>query len=176
MSKKKAKATKAKASQSPQGKQGKQGKPAAPKPPPSLFISPKLVPTLLNPPPPLDPPLFVNGQNQVVPNPWEVLGLPANTFDPDAVRSAWRRSLLDHPPEQDPEGALRLNEARDRLLDEKRWAERELGTLHVPNPDTFGLPTHLDPWQAGLMDAQTRLLGQSLLYALLEQDLSPAKR
>jgi hypothetical protein len=170
MSKKRAKAAKA------QKAAGPKATPQKVAPPPSLFASPKEVPTLLNPPPPLDAPLYVNAQAQPVPNPWEVLGLPPNTFDPDAVRSAWRRRLLEHPPEQDPEGALRLNEARDRLLDERRWVERELGTLYIPNPDTWGLPTALDPWQVNLMDARTRLLGQALLYALLEQDLAPAKR
>lgn len=138
------------------------------------FLSPEVVPFLLTPPEQSRclPPIFINEDPQIVPDPWAVLGLAPNTSDPTAIRNAWREHIIASPPEQDPEGAARLTAARDRLLDEARWAERLLGSLHVPDPDAWDLPARFDLWDAGLMDARTRLLGQALLYALLEQDLA----
>ena len=107
----------------------------------------------------------------VMPTPQDVLGLPSGASESD-VREAFRRLLQDHPPESDPEGAARLREARDQLMDPSRALHRVLGTLHVPDPEAWDLPDAraADPERDGLTP-EARLLGQVALYALVEDAL-----
>lgn len=119
----------------------------------------------------LRPPVHFTADGERIDAPEQVLGLAAGNRDPAQVRAAWTKRLREHPPEQDPEGARRLREARDRLLDPKRLIERELGVLRVPDAQAWGLPTSPLAEDAGLLDAQARLLGQAALYVLVEDAL-----
>lgn len=120
----------------------------------------------------LHPPVHVDGEGLVVPDPRAVLGLSASETDPAAIRAAWREALLAQPPEQFPEEARVAREARDRLIDDARFLERQLGVLSVPDADAWGLPElaadHPPPASLTMED---RLLGQALLYALLESEM-----
>lgn len=123
--------------------------------------------------PPLDPgdpqrcfpAIHVDRAGRVVGDPHVVLDVPVGA-DEETVRAAWRAKILDRPPERDPEGARRLLDARERLLDPNRILERELGVLHVPMPEAFGLPPTKST--AERLPAHDRLVGQLALYALLE--------
>lgn len=123
--------------------------------------------------PPLDPgdprrcfpAIHVDLAGRVVDDPRATLDVPVGA-DEDTIRAAWRAKLLDRPPERDPEGARRLLDARERLLDPKRILERELGVLHVPMPEAFGLPPTKSTTER--LPAHDRLVGQLALYALLE--------
>jgi len=118
------------------------------------------------------PPVYVANGGQVIEDPRTVLGLPTGPLDEQTVRAAWRQALVAHPPEQDPDGARRIHEARDRLVDPKEWLARQLGVLHVPDPEAWDLSS-TDPPEATTdrLDAKTRLLGEAVLYALLEAEL-----
>jgi hypothetical protein len=128
---------------------------------------------------PLDPPLrntlppvYVDRSGAVVPDPWALLELPDGERDAEKIRAAFRRSLELHPPEAEPERARQTREARDRLLDPQRVIEREVGVLRAPDPAAWGLAAEL-PGQ-GQLDAETRLAGQAVLYALVEEELRAA--
>lgn len=54
---------------------------------------------------------------------------------------------------------------RARLLDPDKVIERELGTLHVPDPREFGL---VGPDAGVMLSTRDRLVRQLALYALLE--------
>ncbi len=114
------------------------------------------------------PPVFVSADRSVVADPLALLGLSSDPT-PEAVREAWREAMLSHPPEQHPEKAAALRKARDRLLDPERLIERELGVLHVPRPEAFGLPADVE--DDDHLDALGRLMGQAMLYALVEEEL-----
>ncbi len=112
------------------------------------------------------PPRFVDATGSVVPDPYALLGLPLGCHDPDRVRTAYRDGLGRHPPEQEPELARQLRDARDRLLDPERLVERELGVLHVPAAPA--IPELAEP--AGeRLDGNLRLAAQAVLYALVEE-------
>lgn len=103
-----------------------------------------------------------------VEDPWEVLGLDPGERDPERIRASWREAALAHAPERDPDGARRVREARDLLLDPKRFLERELGELHVPDPAAWELPVAAASSQ---LDPRARLAAQALLYILVEDEL-----
>lgn len=118
------------------------------------------------------PKICVDEQGHLVEDPRVLLGLPAGPLTEAAVREAWRAKLLLHPPEQDPEGARRLREARDRLLTPERVVERLLGELYVPDPAAYGFAAGAPaPAADARLDALARLSGQALLYALVEDAL-----
>lgn len=125
--------------------------------------------------PPLDPPdpgrcfpvVFLRQGGQLAEDPREVLGLADDTSE-EAINAAWRRKILAHPPERDPEGARRLQEARERLLDPERVIERTLGAVQVPNPEAFGLPPAENPETVDMISPLNRALSQLALYALIE--------
>lgn len=122
------------------------------------------------------PPVHVAPDLSVVDDPLELLGLSEReASDPERVRAAAKEALRAHPPERESELARRIREARDRLLDPDRVAERRLGVLRVPDPTGFGLPEleaskreEEDPHR---LPAPARLLGQLAAYALLEDEL-----
>ncbi len=109
------------------------------------------------------PPVFVDTRGRRVEDPLGVLGLSGQP-DEAAVRAAWRKQTLEKPPEQFPEAALAVREARERILDPERILERELGMLHVPRAPE-------GEEREDLLDAMGRLMGQAVLYALLEEEL-----
>lgn len=114
------------------------------------------------------PPIFVDRNRAIIPDPRSTLGLATNRTPTEAeVRDGWRKTLMDHPPEQDPEGARLAREARDRLLNPDYFLERELGVLHVPDPRQWPLPAPEPP----RLDATRRLTAETLLYALVEDAL-----
>lgn len=123
--------------------------------------------------PSLDPPeprrclpaITIDATGKAVEDPYTVLGVPHDA-DAPTILAAWRAGVVERPPERDPEGARRLLEARERLLDPARVIERELGTLHVPDPAAFGLPTPAGPPE--VLAPRERLVGQLALYVLLE--------
>jgi hypothetical protein len=127
--------------------------------------------------PPIDPPepqrclpaVTLDATGKSVDDPYALLGVTRDADEP-AIMAAWRARIVECPPERDPEGARRLLEARQRLLDPARVIERELGALHVPDPDQFGLPA---PETGVMLSARDRLVGQLALYALLEATGSP---
>lgn len=127
----------------------------------------------LTPPRPerLLPAVYVDAQGEVVPDPREVLSLPPGPVDAEAVRAAWLAATRARPPERDPEGARRVREARDRLIAPERWLERELGVLQVPNADAWGLAAAPPQTAGGRLDAEGRLAGMAVLYALVEDAL-----
>ncbi len=114
------------------------------------------------------PVLHLDPMGQVVPDPREVLGLPAGAVTEAQVRQAFRDRLLEHPPESDPAGAERLRDARDRLLSLDRVVERELLQVRLPDPAGLSVRTEAS---AERVDAEARLVGQALLYALVEDAL-----
>ena len=126
---------------------------------------------------PLHPPtlhssvVHVDGEGRAVPDPRAILGVDPDEHDAVVIRHAWRDTLLAHPPESDPHGAREAREARDRLLDPQRVLERELGTLHVPDPDAWGLPDLRPERTRPGVTPEARLLGQAVLYTLLEEAL-----
>lgn len=126
--------------------------------------------------PSLDPPeperclsvITIDATGKPVPDPYAELGVPRDADEP-TILAAWRARIVERPPERDPEGARRLLEARERLLNPTRVIERELGTLHVPDPAAFGLPGPTGPaGPADMLTTRERLVGQLALYALLE--------
>jgi hypothetical protein len=141
------------------------GAPVVARPDPLSLLSVRL--------PPLDPPapqrclpaIVIDATGKVLADPYAALGVPRDA-DEETVLAAWRAKIVQCPPERDPEGARRLLEARERLLDSRRVIERELGALHVPDPQAFGLPGPAGPGDT--LSAQERLVGQLALYALLE--------
>lgn len=130
---------------------------------------------------PLEPPrrercaaaIHVDARGHQVADPYAILGLDAEA-DAEAVRRAWVEKIQEHPPEKDPEGARALREARDRLVEPGRLLERLVGVLHVPDPQAWGLPTDAGLVEletgpgAGMLDAASRIHGQALVYALVE--------
>ena len=116
------------------------------------------------------PPVFVAADGTAVPDSHALLGLAPEVTAPDAVREAFRVAILATPPERDPAGAERLREARDRLILPDRLLDRELGVLHVPSPEAWGLPSPL-PEPPGVLRPEARLLGQLALYTLVEEAL-----
>jgi hypothetical protein len=124
------------------------------------------------------PPVHVTQGFAVVDDPLDLLGLTSEqAADPEQVSAAFRVALSDHPPEREPDLARRLREARDRLLDPGLEFERKFGCLHVPDPRSFGLPEVQEAAGASpkvdrdRLPAPSRLLGQLVLYALLEEEL-----
>lgn len=111
------------------------------------------------------PAVFLDATGKAVEDPWAELGVPRDA-DEAAITAAWKARIVERPPERDPEGARRLLEARERLLDPSRVIERELGSTHVPDPDAFGLPS-AEP-AVDMLSVRERLVGQLALYALLE--------
>ena len=130
-------------------------------------------------PPGLDrcgPPIYIDATGCRVPDPYATLGLDASQSSlpsVEEVRAACRQRLLEHPPEQNPETARALVAARDRLIDPERVIEREVGVLHVPGPEVWGLPavSAIGDRGARRLDALGRLMGQLVLYALVEDEL-----
>ena len=114
------------------------------------------------------PPIHVTADRTVTADPFTVLGLPPGA-SPEAIQAAWRDAMLAYPPEQHPDKATALRQARDRLLDPERFIERELGVLHIPRPEAFGLSAPTTAPEK--LDALGRLLGQAALYALVEEAL-----
>ncbi len=116
-------------------------------------------------------PVHIDRTGAVVPDPRAELGLPLDGVLGEAtVRAAYRARLIECPPEQDPERARRAREARDRLLDPEAALEDALGVLHVPDAAAWGLQASDSPTDQRL-PASARLLGQSVLYAMLEDAL-----
>lgn len=126
------------------------------------------------------PPICIDATGCRVPDPYAVLGLEASrgeSLSEEEIRAAYRQRLLDHPPEQNPEVARRLVAARDRMLDPERVIEREIGVLHPPDPEAWGLlaPAKSDVRASRRLDALGRLMGQLVLYTLVEDEvLRPA--
>jgi hypothetical protein len=118
------------------------------------------------------PPVFIDASRRVVEDPLDTLGLEGEPT-PEAARAAWRERILERPPEQHPEEAEALREARDRLIDPERRLERALGVLHIPDPAAFGLSGEAAAGEARL-PAMNRLMGQAVLYALVEEELAGA--
>lgn len=116
------------------------------------------------------PPIHLDAAGRVVDDPYAVLGVDRGA-DEEAILAAWRRKILEHPPERDPEGARRLQEARARLLDPSKVIERELGAIHIPDPAAYGLESSRARADEKL-PALTRAVGQLALYALLEELLA----
>jgi hypothetical protein len=131
------------------------------------------------PDPPLTPPrhdrlqdpVHFDRTGQTIESPRALLGLDAGERDPERIRAAWLEKLRLNPPEQDPEGARRLRDARDLLLDPQRWIERELGVVAVPDARAWGLPEPSERPVDDRLDCEGRLLGQLVMYALLEDTL-----
>lgn len=123
------------------------------------------------------PVVYMNAQGIRVPDPHAALGL-----DPDAapsaeeVRNAFRHCLSAISPEQDPQRARELIEARDFLLDPGQELDRMLGDLRVPDPKHF-LPKYVPRAQSASskpvvgMSSRTRLVALMALYAILEQEI-----
>lgn len=137
--------------------------------PPARAYEPRLP---LDPPAPerCFPPVFVEAGGGVVESPYAVLGLPEGETREREVQDAWRRAILAHPPERDPDGARRVQEARARLLDPERVLERAFGALRVPDPAAWGLEVQAEQEATRLLPALDRLVGQAALYALLEEE------
>lgn len=127
----------------------------------------------LKPPHPerLLPAVHIDGSGHIVPDPLEILGLGPKPADEATIRAAWRERLVAFPPEQHPDMARQLREARDRLLDPERFLERELGTLQVPDRAKWGLQAEPAAPGSEVLDARARLAASALLYALLEDAL-----
>lgn len=123
----------------------------------------------IDPPMPerLRPEIYLDQMGRVVPDPFVVLGLAPGTLDEESIRTAFRTKTIAHPPEIEPERALQIREARDRLLDPARLLERELLVLRPPDPAAWPLGADVSE----KIDAQARLVGQVALYALLEDAL-----
>lgn len=118
------------------------------------------------------PPVHFDAAGHVLEDARALLGLGAGPLTEAEIREAWRKKLIEHPPEQDPEGARKVREARDRLLDPERVFERLLGELRVPDAAAYGLSdAALAAQDDGTMDAMARLGGQAMLYALVEDAL-----
>lgn len=111
------------------------------------------------------PALALDATGKVVGDPHAELGVSRDADDA-AILAAWRARIVECPPERDPERARRLLEARERLLEPTRVIERELGTVHVPDPDAFGLPGAAVG--DDMLTVRDRLVGQLALYVLLE--------
>ena len=123
------------------------------------------------------PPIHVEHGLRRVPDPYLELGLePDGAHTTEDVQAAWRRAIERHPPEREPEIARALTTARDRLLAPDKVIERRLGVLYPPDPEAYGLPTEAGPrTSSDRLSSRTRLLGQLVLYALLEEELSGEK-
>jgi len=128
------------------------------------FVEPA-PPTLWPEPEGLTDPIFLAADGRVVPDPHAVLGLEPGTLDVDAIQTAFREAIVAHPPEREPERAREIREARDRLVDPERFLERELLVVRPLEPRTAGGA------EESRLDAEARLVGQAVLYALVEDAL-----
>ena len=120
------------------------------------------------------PTVHVTAAREIIPDPRETLGLPTDRVpSPEQVQAAWKAAILENPPEHSPDLARDLRAARERLIAPERFIERELGALSVPRPEAFGLlaPSAAAAAPAPKMDALGRLMGQMLLYTLVEEEL-----
>src|SRR5690606_26375107 len=121
--------------------------------------------------------IFVDARGAATPDPWSLLGLsPQAQIDEDTVRAAWVRQLEAHPPEQDPEGARLLREARDRLLSVDHLYERKFGLLTLPEVEPLDLPAPRQTDEdASRLPARARILGQLVVYAIVEHWISASE-
>ncbi len=110
----------------------------------------------------------------------ETLGLSASP-SPEAVQAAFRASLAETSPEDDPERARRLMQARNVLTEPSEVLTRALGDLRVPNAAHF-VPNHVPrtvnstepaaaPTERPEWSSRSRLIVLLTLYALLENEL-----
>lgn len=118
------------------------------------------------------PPVCVDDDGRAVADPYAVLLLPPGPLPHEQVLDAARQRLIDCPPERSPREAQRVLEARSRLLDPQQLEARHLGVLHVPDPEAWGCarPGGTSDDDAPLTPL-ARLLGQALLYTLVEEAL-----
>lgn len=123
-------------------------------------------------------PVHLDAAGHAVPDPYAILDLAATPSSgvpaADQVQDAYLRKLREYPPELEPERNLEIRGARERLSDPARVVERELGVLHAPSAAAWGLPERgiEDPRAPRLLGARERLLGQLVVYALVENLLS----
>lgn len=115
------------------------------------------------------PAAYFDGSGKQLPPPREVLGLAEGPLDELTVREAWKRTLIENPPERDPEAARRAGEARDLLLDPEQGVARIMGTLRVPDPKAWDLDASTG--EGTRLDPATRLAGEVAIYALVEDAL-----
>jgi hypothetical protein len=116
------------------------------------------------------PPVHVNEQGRAVPDPYDVLHLTDRPSSREALHNAYRDAILAHPPEHEPKAAQLILEARDRLSKDDQFDARHLGVLHVPDPAAWGLPVPSTAEDSPLTPT-ARLLGQAVLYTLVEEAL-----
>jgi len=114
------------------------------------------------------PPVFLDGHGHLLGDPWTALGLSPGTSDEEGIRAAYRERLLESPPEQDPDRARLIREARDHLLDPDRGLERLAGTLALPDPAAWGLEGGATESVGQLLPARQRLAAQAVLHVIAE--------
>jgi curved DNA-binding protein CbpA len=99
-------------------------------------------------------------------DPFRTLGL-APGASPDDLRDAYRRGVLAHPPERDPDGFRRVSEAYRRLSHDSKVEERHLGVLEIGSPSDYGL-LQRECSDSSPRPAAETILGELLLYAVAE--------
>ena len=126
------------------------------------------IPTLEPDPTNTHPPVFVWPDGRRGPGPHAVLGLPEDATQAQ-VDAAFRAAMLAHPPEQEPDLARRIREAREVLRAPEHVLRRYAGRLRIPDADAWGLaPPEAEPER---LSDQDRLLGLAALYALAEHEV-----
>lgn len=67
---------------------------------------------------------------------YEVLGIPRDAT-PEEIRRAWAQKLREHPPDRDPVGNQRINEAKRTLLDPKARRRYDAQLDHGPEVEAL---------------------------------------
>jgi len=71
-------------------------------------------------------------------SPYQLLGIPDDCEDDDAIRNAWLDAVRRFPPEQHPEAFARIREAYERIRDrESRYRLRTFGDPRLRNLDAL---------------------------------------
>lgn len=71
-------------------------------------------------------------------NPYQLLGIPDDTDDDEAIRSAWLEAVRRFPPEEHPERFARIREAFELIRDrESRYRLRMFGDPRLHDADAL---------------------------------------
>jgi curved DNA-binding protein CbpA len=91
-------------------------------------------------------------------NPYQLLGIPEDMGDDDAIRKAWLDAVRRYPPEEHPEQFARIREAYELIRDrESRYRLQTFGDPRLRNIDAL----------IGLFPAERNHAGAALWLAVI---------
>lgn len=114
------------------------------------------------------PRLQLDRDGQAIYHPAELLGVDSNSCTTEDVQKAYAEKLMGNPS---PEVARQLRQARDLLTTAEGRLELLRGEIYIPSAPAWELSETDATADLGPGSAMTRLLGQALLYAMVEDQL-----